>query len=129
MSERTDKLAGDISGKASQLATLRGLTEHPGWLIFENIVESQKNLRKGEILLKPLASTEAVYAQEFMKGEIQGLTLAQVSVFVQIEALQAEVQVASANLERENESEKAIHANATSGVGNRVDGGSFSDDD
>lgn len=127
MSERTDKLAGDISQKASQLAILRGLIQHSGWKVFEEIMEQQKNLRKGEILLKPLQSTEAVYAQEFMKGEIQGLTLAQISIFAQMEVLAAEVQVASANLEKENEREKSMVTDATSG--SRVDGSSFGGDD
>ena len=126
MSERTDKLAGDISQKASKLATLRGLVQHSGWLVFEEIIEAQKNLRKGEILLKPLHSTEAVYAQEFMKGEIQGLTLAQVSIFAQIEVLQSEVQVASAQLENENESEK--NTDADDAIRSRVDGDAFSSD-
>lgn len=107
MSEKSDKLAGEISQKGSLLAVLRGLTEHPGWELYMQVLISQQDARKGEILLKPLGSTEAVYAQEFMKGEISGLVLAQVSIFAQIEGLRADLQVTETKLEIENELEKA----------------------
>ena len=127
MSEKTDFLSSKASAAGSKLATLRGLIEHPGWKVFSDIVESQKDLRKGEILMKPLQNTEAVYAQEFMKGEIQGLALAQISIFAHMEVLAAEVQVLSKQLENEHEIEERVAAGT--GSGSRVDGGSFGGDD
>lgn len=122
MSEKTDKMAGEISNKGSLLAVLRGLTEHPGWAIYSGMLQDQQDIRKGEVLLKPLPSTEAVYAQEFMKGEISGLSLAQISLFAHIEQLRSDVQVSEAKLERENELEKE---RTTRGSESRVDGDAF----
>lgn len=124
MNEKQARLEGEISQKASNLATLRSFTEHPGFAIFHKIMEGQKDLRKGEILYKPLQNSEALYAQEFMKGEISGLTLSQISVFAQIETLKSDLQAATFQLE--NERELAKEKSEADGR-SRVDGPTFSD--
>ena len=124
MSDKALLLAEEISDKASYLAVWRSFVDHPGWKLFHDLLEEQKNSRKGEILFKPLKDSEALYAQEFMKGEISGLTLAQVGPFALIEGLKADVQVSEAKLEQENERE----SQSTDGRNaSRVDGPSFSE--
>ena len=120
--DKKDELAGQLSQKASILSVLKELVDHPGWKVHNEILNSQMDLRKGEILLKPLQSTEAVYAQEFSKGEISGLALAQISVHAQIETLRYEIQAATIHLENYNEMEarKADDAGRS-----RVDGDTF----
>lgn len=108
MSEKIDALEGQLSDKSGLLSVLRSFTEHPGWEIFSKMLEAQQNGRKGEVLLQPLSGDNAVYKQEFMKGEISGLALAQVAPFTQIEVLKLEVKTLQEQLERENELEARI---------------------
>lgn len=117
MSEKIDQLEGRLSEKGSLLAVYRSFTEHPAWAMYTRLLEDQMNTRKGEILLKPLKSTEQVYEQEYMKGEISGLTLAQVSIFAIMEGLDQEVKATRVQLEREHEAENRISADG----GSRVD--------
>lgn len=123
MSERIDELEGRISGEASQLATLRSFVEHPGWKVQERMLEDQKNARLGECVLRPLATMDAVLGQEFMKGEISGLSLAQVAIFTTIEVLRANVEATRKLLERQNELEKEAIAGGSGS--SRVDGDTY----
>lgn len=117
MSEKTDLLEGRLSEKGSMLAVYRSFTEHPAWHMYARLLNDQMNTRKGEILLKPIKSTEQIYEQEYMKGEISGLTLAQVSIFAIIEGLEQEVKVTREQLESEHEAEKRVSSDG----GSRVD--------
>lgn len=106
MSEKIDELAGQLGEKSSTLSILKSFVEHPGWELHAKMLEEQQNSRKGEVLFKPLAGDNSVYAQEFMKGEISGLALAQVAPHTQIEVLKLEIKTLQAQLEREDEIEK-----------------------
>lgn len=48
------------------------LISSPGWKTIVQIAKGQLNLRENEILLKP---TENPLAQEYQKGEVQGIKL------------------------------------------------------
>lgn len=58
-----------------QKESFRGLTQHPGWERLREIVEGQINARTGAVLFRVLEDQNSVFAQEYMKGEIQGLRL------------------------------------------------------
>lgn len=58
-----------------QKEAFRGLTQHPGWEKLREIIDGQIAARMGEVLYKVLGDANSVYAQEYMKGEIQGLRL------------------------------------------------------
>ena len=126
MSDKRPDMSAEISSKRSILSTLTSLTEHAGWALVAKMAEDQKTARIGEVLLQPLERMDKVLKQEFTKGEIAGLTLAQVSVFAHIETLKHEVQTLEAELERENELQTRI---TDAGSGSRVDGGSFGGDE
>lgn len=51
---------------------LGGLLEHEGWQWLAEAAKVQISHRENEVLLKP---TENVSAQEYMKGELQGIKL------------------------------------------------------
>lgn len=118
MSEERDAIAGKLSQTASVLAVWRGFLEHPGWALYSKMLQEQADGRKGEILLKPLKNAEALYAQEFSKGEISGLMLATVSPFAVLEGLKSEVEALEKLEEKQNELEK-VRTDAASG--SRVD--------
>lgn len=125
MSEKSDaiqSLEGKISDKRSQLVLWRGLVEHPGWNLFGKLLASQVDMRKGEILLRPLKNLDEVCAQEFMKGEVSGLSLSQVTAYSVIETLQAEIRTLEFNLENENAKADAYPSDAG---GSRVDNERF----
>jgi hypothetical protein len=46
-----------------------GLLSHPGWKRLEEIMREQIRMRHEQIMLKPLAGHDAVFEQEFTKGE------------------------------------------------------------
>ena len=124
MSAKLDSLEGERSQKASLLSELSSLVEHSGWKVFAQTLESQKTGRIGEILLRPLKSADEIYAQEFVKGEVSGLTLAQVSVFSMIESLKAEIRVLDQKVEVESEysSERPEPE-----IGKRLDGSAYAE--
>ena len=123
MSEETDAMAGEISQSASLLSTLHSFTEHAGWKVFNEMLDEQKNSRLGQFAFKPLNSMDEVLAQEFMKGEMSGLSLAQVALFAYMETLKSSIELANAKLEKENEQER-IRTDDAGRVG-RVDGDAF----
>lgn len=51
---------------------MEGLMAHPGWEFLVSAAKNQANERKNQVLLQP---TTDAFAQEYMKGEIQGLSL------------------------------------------------------
>lgn len=51
------------------------MTQHPGWIRLKEIVEGQVSARMGSVLFRVLEDQNSVFAQEYMKGEIQGLRL------------------------------------------------------
>lgn len=55
---------------------LKDLVASEGWAYYISVVETQHRARTDKILLEPLSGTDAVYGQEYMKGEVQGLRLA-----------------------------------------------------
>lgn len=118
MSERSEKLEGEISSGASDLHMWKSLVEHPGWKMFAEMLKEQKQVREGEVLLKPLTSSAGIYGQEFMKGEVSGLALALISPYAQIEVLEGQLKLAREKLEVERVQE-AVRAER--GSGSRVD--------
>lgn len=58
-----------------QKEAFRGLTQHPGWEKLREIVAGQIDARMGRVLYQVLDNENSVFAQEYMKGEIQGLRL------------------------------------------------------
>ena len=123
-SEKKLKLEGELSSTAGRLSLWKSLVEHPGWKEYHKMLESQRNERIGPVLIKPLMSMDEIPQQEFMKGEISGITVAQLSPFAQIEALESEVRLLTANLENENE--YIAEGNAVESAG-RVDGSTYTD--
>lgn len=121
----SEDFAEEFSGKASEYATLRGLTEHPGWELFHKMLEEQKVARLGTFAFRPLAGMDEVPAQEFTKGEYSGLALAQVALFAHMETLKSEIEAVQKLQEKKDELEKQ-NSDAASRSG-RVDGESFSE--
>lgn len=118
MSEKLDALEGQLSSLSEQIHTLEKLMEQPGWNVFLNTLAAQSKEREGAVLLKPLNDTGAVYAQEFMKGEVSGLLLAQVLVPTMVEDLRRQRSTTEVQLENQHESEKV---GTDAGSGSRVD--------
>lgn len=55
---------------------LAALLESTGWGILEEIYQEQVHNRVESIILNPFVSGDAVYAQEFAKGEMAAFKLA-----------------------------------------------------
>ena len=66
------KMDEQIEEALKSLEQMRSLQEHPGWKMLESAALAQIEARKNEVLLQP---TVDAFAQEFMKGEIQGIQL------------------------------------------------------
>lgn len=58
-----------------ELGALQELLSSPGWDLLVEVVEAQTSIRKDVILLTALETSDKVYAQEFMKGEVAGMRL------------------------------------------------------
>ena len=56
---------------------LKPIAEAPGWALIKLMWEQQLENRKATVILQPLGETpNAVYVQEYMKGEIAGIRVA-----------------------------------------------------
>jgi len=64
--DAVDKERGDL---------LRMLIKHPGWLVYQGLLEAQMQIRADEIL-SPSGSIDGMIAQEYKKGALSGLVVA-----------------------------------------------------
>lgn len=64
--DAVDKERGDL---------LRMLLKHPGWLVYQELLEAQMQARADEIL-SPSGSIDGMIAQEYKKGALSGLVIA-----------------------------------------------------
>lgn len=85
-----------------QKESFRGLTQHPGWEKLTEIVRGQIEARMGQVL-QVLESESAVFAQEYMKGEIQGLRL--MLALPEVQMTEAEAVLSRLGLVDEDEDE------------------------
>ena len=59
-----------------QLSDLQDLLQHPGWELLLEVLTKNVHIREMTILRKKCTTAEALYAQEFMKGEVAGIRFA-----------------------------------------------------
>jgi hypothetical protein len=52
---------------------ISSLLTHPGWKFVEHIAKSQIEQRKNKVFLEPLSDVNGAVAQEFLKGEANGM--------------------------------------------------------
>lgn len=58
-------------------AQLKPIAEAPGWALVKTLWEQQLENRQATVIMQPLGeAANAVYAQEYMKGEVAGIRLA-----------------------------------------------------
>ena len=69
---KREKMQEQIDEAREALEEMRALVLQPGWARISKIAQAQIEARKNEVLLQPTTDT---YAQEYMKGEIQGIQL------------------------------------------------------
>lgn len=69
---------------------LKQLLASEGWKQYIGVITSQQRQRFDQVVLQPLPGADAVYAQEYMKGEIQGLRMAASMPQAIIEAIEWE---------------------------------------
>lgn len=110
-----DQLEEHASELASQLASWRQLQEMPFWVHYSARLERQKLLRQN-MLVAPLSGFGAVLAQEFMKGEVGGLNLAQNLPEMETAEIEAELARVRAQLERMNDAPQTEASPAQSRV-------------
>ena len=80
MNERAEKLRGKI-------LLLEELLENLAHKDIDGMLSEQVNLRRQQILLTPLSSSDRIYQQEFAKGEAAGIELARGLPTVYLETL------------------------------------------
>lgn len=67
------------------------LLVHPAWKLLEHHLQEQAAGRVNSLVLTPLSSSDAIYEQEFTKGEIAALRLIAATPVLEIEALVADI--------------------------------------
>ena len=70
---------------------LRDLVASAGWATYTQIIESQAKAREQNYLFTPLKSADAIYEQEFAKGEIHALRLAAALPLTMLESLEQDL--------------------------------------
>jgi len=68
------------------------LMKNPAWIKLEALLKEQAASRINQIVLTPLESADAVYNQEFLKGEVAAMQLAARLPELEVERLKAEIQ-------------------------------------
>lgn len=84
---------------------LKDMLASEGWAYYISVIEKQQTIRLDQVVLQPLAGHDAVFQQEFMKGEIQGLRMAVSLPQTLIEACELAVEQLKAEQGDENENE------------------------
>jgi len=107
MSEEQEKYTAQLLDErrrhADTIAAYEQLQASPAWATLLSLLESQEQMRVGEVLLSPLTSADAVYRQEFMKGEIAALRLVKNLPALAAEALRENNERITEELESLNE--------------------------
>lgn len=73
--EEMEKQDRELQQMREQRHALRTLIESPEWKTLEDIGNGQIQHRINSIVLTPLAGADAVFEQEYKKGEVQGIKL------------------------------------------------------
>jgi hypothetical protein len=71
---------------------LLSLTHHAGWKWYQDILEVQVTARRNHFELVPLQKMDEVLAEQFLKGEISALRLAQTIINARVEELESEIE-------------------------------------
>ena len=74
------------------LSNFRNLVACPAWAALVELVNAQNHGRERNVLGSPLKSSEAIYEQEFQKGEIVGALNAMALPELLMETAQAEIE-------------------------------------
>lgn len=88
MERKVDLEEKDLRELQEVRSNLLQLTQHPGFIWMMGVIEGQIERRFYENL-KPLASMDETLAQEFSKGEAQGLVTTRELVPTQIEYIES----------------------------------------
>lgn len=103
--EQLQELEAGLSDLGSEIATLKEYLESSGSKLIERMLSEQIELRKNAIVFTPLQGENNIYAQEYMKGEVQGLSLARALAQTHLEQLQMAQKVLIQQVESEREKE------------------------
>lgn len=108
--ERKEKLEAELQGAAEAEHVWKTFMEHPGWAKYSAFLKEQMELRKQTVTLTPVNSVGQCFAQEFYKGECQGISTALETPRAQLELAQMERRIATKQLESEDEPEDEVSA-------------------
>lgn len=97
--EAREALQLQVESTLSDLAAWRSLASSPGWGKLLEYLRLQRYVRTQELVLKPLPNADAVYTQEFVKGEAGMLLLVENMPSTVIEALEANLEIERQQLE------------------------------
>lgn len=98
----------NLSQSVNDRHALRDMMESNGWAVLMGIAEGQTTSRSGGILLQPLQTGDAIYEQEFAKGEIAGIKLFQNMPQNAIEALTNDIATAQAAIAAKTNEDEEI---------------------
>ena len=70
---------------------LSSLREHDGYKYLIEIAQAQIETRRQAVFLKPLKSMDEILEQEYLKGELSGITLFSQMVDIRVEELTGEI--------------------------------------
>lgn len=71
---------------------LRDLIASAGWKVYAELIESQAQARAQAYLFTPLKTSDAIYEQEFAKGEIHALRLSAALPQTMLESLEQDLE-------------------------------------
>lgn len=118
---KKDDLEGELSEKASLLASWKSLIASPAWKLYESAALTQRQTRL-LMLADQVTTMGGIFAEQFIKGEASGLGLAAKFPQIQIDMLEMEVKRLrmAVDLEEAHEKQVAVRAECAG----RVDNGS-----
>lgn len=113
MDEQMEQREGDLlRALQEERFNLTQLKEQKGFRYLMEIAQAQIDSRQQQIFLTPLKSLDETLGQEFLKGELSGITLFKRFVDIRIEALTEEI---TEKLEQLQENRDDRRNNDTSG--------------
>lgn len=123
MSEKREDLEGKLSEAATEAHEWKTLMESPGWARLQDFLQSQMNLRQQAVCRTPINMEFSAFAQEFYKGEFNGIELALLTPQTQFDEAEIRRKALVVELEIEDETEADMATASGSRIGRNPFGG------
>lgn len=101
--EELEALESEIAVLRENMRELKDMVDSRAWKQYSDLIASQIEVRINQIILTPLIGHDAVFEQEFSKGELAGMKFCMAILQTVIENTETDVSRAESHLGEQDE--------------------------